>query len=321
MNKFVLILIIALVSCNLDMDQAMFQQFQKFIKKYHKKYNSVNEFLARYEVFKRNVIKSFNEEASYTTGISQFADLTQQEFTKKYLNFNYDAFALANLNTYHIEVSNAAPAAYDWRDKGAVSPVSDQSAYISSTVLVALDNLQSLYYINKGKLLTFSRQMILDCVKNTQMIDNIYQWLKENGIETSSDYPDSGGVGTCKADPSKYIDMAVTGYKKLNSPVDEEEMKEFLYETAPLIVGLNATPLQTYTGGIIDKTSSQCPSSGINHVGVLVGYGHDDATDKDYWTVKNSWGKSWGEDGYFRIKRGSGTCGINTYVLTGTVAF
>ena len=321
MNKVVLILLIALVSCKLDMDQAMFQQFQKFIKKFQKKYNSVNEFLARYEVFKRNVMNLFSEKASYSIGISQFADLTRQEFTKKYLNFNYDAFALANLNPYQIEVSNAAPAAFDWRKKGAVAPVSDQGAQFSSSILVSLDNLQSLYYIKKGKLINFSRQMVLDCVKNTQIIDNIFKWFKENGIETSSDYPDSGGIGTCKADPSKYIDMAVTGLKRLNSPVDEEEMKEFLYETAPLIVGINATPLQTYSGGIIDKSSSQCPSSGINHVGLLVGYGHDDATDKDYWTVKNSWGKSWGEEGYFRIKRGSGTCGINTYVLTGTVSF
>ena len=115
--------------------------------------------------------------------------------------------------------------------------------------------------------------------------------------------------------------MIVTGYKKLNYPADEEEMKEFLYETSPLIVGLNGTPLQTYSGGIIDKTSSECPSSELNHVGILVGYGHDDASGKDYWIVKNSWGEKWGENGYFRIKRGSGTCGINTYVMTGTVSF
>ena len=79
--------------------------------------------------------------------------------------------------------------------------------------------------------------------------------------------------------------------------------------------------MQTYSGGIIDKTSRECPSSGINHVATLVGYGSDSATGKDYWIVKNSWGKSWGENGYFRIKRGSGTCGINTYVMTATVSF
>ena len=69
----------------------------------------------------------------------------------------------------------------------------------------------------------------------------------------------------------------------------------------------------------------------LNH---LVGYGVDNVTDSTeatagtapavepipYWTVKNSWGESWGEDGYFRIVRGAGKCGINTAVTTGVVA-
>ena len=87
----------------------------------------------------------------------------------------------------------------------------------------------------------------------------------------------------------------------------------------PLAVALNANPLQTYTGGILDKTSSQCPISGMNHAVTMVGYGSE--SGKDYWIIKNSWGKSWGEDGYFRIRRGTGCCGINCYITTGLVAF
>ena len=322
MNKLVFILIIALVSCNFDKEQEMFQRFQKFITKYHKKYNSMNEFLARFEVFKRNAMSAIYENEPYIKGITQFSDLTQQEFKKMYLNFNYNAFAFSNVNPYHAKVSNAAPDAFDWRDKGAVGPVGDQEAYTSSTVFVTLDNLQSLYYLKKGNFVTLSQQMIIDCcVYGTQIIDLIFDWIKQHGIESDSDYPYVGKKGECKENPSKYIDMIVTGYKKLNYPADEEEMKEFLYETSPLIVGLNGNPLQTYSGGIIDKTSSECPSSELNHVGILVGYGHDDASGKDYWIVKNSWGEKWGENGYFRIKRGSGTCGINTYVMTGTVSF
>ena len=72
MRKFFIIFIITLVSCNLDMNNAIFQKFQRFIKKYHKKYNSINEYLARFEFFKRNVINSFHENVSYSTGITQF---------------------------------------------------------------------------------------------------------------------------------------------------------------------------------------------------------------------------------------------------------
>ena len=139
-----------------------------------------------------------------------------------------------------------------------------------------------------------------------------------------SDYPYANKKQTCKQDSSKFVDMKVTGYVKLGdgtdtfSPVDEGEMKEFLYQTGPLAVALNATPLQLYTGGIVDYASWLCGTSGINHAVTLVGYGKE---SKDYWIVKNSWGKSWGESGYFRIARGKETCGINYYVTTATVSF
>ena len=56
-------------------------------------------------------------------------------------------------------------------------------------------------------------------------------------------------------------------------------------------------------------------STGTNHAVLAVGYDVDTWGD-EYWIVKNSWGKWWGEDGYFRIKNdGSkkGMCGINQY--------
>jgi C1A family cysteine protease len=53
---------------------------------------------------------------------------------------------------------------------------------------------------------------------------------------------------------------------------------------------------------------------------LLVGYGTDDSTGKDYWIAKNSWGTSWGDEGYVKIQRdtkngGKGTCGINQHVV------
>ena len=107
----------------------------------------------------------------------------------------------------------------------------------------------------------------------------------------------------------------------LAHPVDENEIKEFLYETGPLIAALNAEPLKDYTGGIVDLSSRQCRPSGVNHGVNLVGYGHDPETGKDYWICKMAWGENWGENGYFRIKRGSGTCCINSYIGTATVSF
>ena len=333
MNKFLIILLLTLVACEQDVDAIMFKNFQKFIKKYNKKYNSLKEYIARFHVFKSNVISALQEKQSYSTGITKFSDMTFQEFSKIYLNLKYDAIGAANFNPFKVKPSNAAPVSWDWRDSGCVPSVKDQGSCGACWAFVAGDLLEFLYCRHHKSLVPLSQQMMIDCDTsdsgcNGGLMEYAFAWLKKNGgIMKETDYPYKGYKGTCKSDVSKYIDMTITGYKKLGSsssiysPVDEDEIKEFLYETGILGVAINANPLQTYTGGIVDKTSSQCPSSGINHSVVLVGYGHDTTLNKDYWLLKNSWGKSWGESGYFRLKRGSGVCGVNTYVITPTVSF
>ena len=154
-----------------------------------------------------------------------------------------------------------------------------------------------------------------------------YTWIKKNGIMFDEDYPYTGKKSTCKSDKSKFVDIVITGYFKLGkssntySCVDEDEIKEFLYEMGPLAAALNANPLQTYISGVLDITSANCPLEEINHAVLIVGYGTDSSLGLDYWIVKNSWGKNWGESGYFRIRRGKSTCGINCYVITGKVSF
>ena len=211
MNKFLLVLVIALVACESDLDSLIFQQFQKFIKKYQKKYESINEFLARYEVFRKNVMATFKEEnSSYRTGITQFSDLTRQEFAKIYLNLNYDALAVANFDPTIVKVSNAVPDAYDWRDYGRVSPVKNQGSCGSCWAFATVANLEGLYAANKGVIKTFSEQMLVDCDTsdsgcNGGLMQYSFTWLKKNGgIMYEADYPYVGVKQTCKSDSSKY---------------------------------------------------------------------------------------------------------------------
>jgi hypothetical protein len=67
-----------------------------------------------------------------------------------------------------------------------------------------------------------------------------------------------------------------------------------------------------YKSGVI--TSEKCGTK-VNHAVLLIGYGTDSASKKDYWLLKNSLGTSWGEKGFFKILRTMetgvlGICGI-----------
>ena len=332
MNKALLVLLFALVACEVDYESLVFKHFQKFIKKYNKRYESMNEYLARFNVFRHNLYQTLqNGKQNHRTGITQFSDLTQQEFAKTYLNLEFPATALLNLYPVQAKHSNAAPDAFDWRDKGVVSDVKDQGSCGSCWAFSTVGNLEGLYALEKGVVKTLSEQLLVDCDTsdsgcNGGLMELSFTWLKKNGgIMTDTDYKYTGRKSICKQDKTKFVDMTVTGYVKLGSssstwsPVDEDEIKEFLVETGPLAIALNATPLQTYTGGILDLNKSECNPDGMNHAVTLVGYGTEEGLD--FWIVKNSWGKAWGEKGYFRIARGKGTCGINQYITTATVSF
>lgn len=94
-----------------------------------------------------------------------------------------------------------------------------------------------------------------------------------------------------------------------------------LEQIGPLSVLLDASFLQLYKKGIFDPIF--CSKTELDHAVLMVGYGVDSSEDSNsdtpYWIIKNSWGEKWGEEGYFRIRRGKGTCGINTEVTTSLV--
>jgi len=90
---------------------------------------------------------------------------------------------------------------------------------------------------------------------------------------------------------------------------DEEKMKRVLYKKGPIAAGLNARYLQFHDGGI--HNAPQC-NDDINHAILIVGYGEDNGIP--YWIIKNQWGPSWGDNGFFKLIRGQKRCGIHTYV-------
>ncbi|OWK17182.1 CTSW [Cervus elaphus hippelaphus] len=92
-----------------------------------------------------------------------------------------------------------------------------------------------------------------------------------------------------------------------------------------------------YQKGVIKATPTTCDPTQVDHCVLLVGFGKTKSVEgrqgkvasfgsysrprrsMAYWTLQNSWGTHWGEKGYFRLHRGSNTCGITKFPVTARV--
>lgn len=175
-----------------------------------------------------------------------------------------------------------------------------------------------------------------------------YQYaISRGGVPAESDYPYCAGTGDCYpcmngpvdlcGPPPYYCDreemdvkcktaeikVPVSDWKNIGS--DEKELTSILMETGPLSALLDASQLQYYKSGVWTGSKKGatkvggCGKSYLNHAVLMVGFGVDEETGLEYWRIKNSWAESWGEDGYFRILRNTGECGINTALTTSII--
>ena len=306
-----------------EKESYIFARFQDFLKKENKKYTTIEEYLARFQIFKKNYLKlesfTVTSDKTYSVGINKFADMTPQEFRRNYLNLDVTLMDVLKAKSGHISFNEAAPATWDWRAQGAVGPVKDQGQCGSCWAFSTVGNLEGLNYIKTKTMVLFSEQQLVDCDKgqdqgcNGGLMENAFTYIKTaGGLEKSGDYKYTAKDGKCKFDKTK-SSIQVSGFNFAASQ-DEEVIKSFLYSTGPLSIALNAGTLQFYNGGIIEADANECDPQGIDHGVTMVGYGSENG--QDFWIVKNSWGANWGEEGFFRMARGKGTCGINTYVVS-----
>ena len=118
---------------------------------------------------------------------------------------------------------------------------------------------------------------------------------------SSSPVPASG---TCDFD-SKSVAASISGYNVVSSSRKGEANMAAAIQHGPLSVCVDADVFQTYQSGII---GSGCGTK-VNHCVQATGI-NTDAAGETYWLVRNSWGTSWGEDGYVYVKYGANNCQI-----------
>jgi C1A family cysteine protease len=315
-TTFVLLAIIGIVaSANLGKESNL-EHFLKFVKQHNKEYKSVEEFEARFRIFEEHLLNEENQ-IDVTSKFSPFMDLTKEEFRARMKLQVEDIAALkATTQSYNNSKFISAPDAFDWRDKKVVTAVKDQGQCGSCWAFSAIANVESAYAIKSQNLLSLSEQQLVDCDTvnegcNGGLMQIAFNYIKDNGIEKSDDYPYKAKDGNCKYDAKK-VAVKITGFQDISQ--NEQEIAEALFNIGPLSVAVNANPFQTYQHGILTPTKKNCNPHDLDHGVTLVGYGEENG--KKYWIIKNSWGQGWGEEGYIRLARGIGACGVNTAVST-----
>eukprot|EP00922_Rhytidocystis_sp_ex-Travisia-forbesii_P032851 GHVS01048866.1.p1 GENE.GHVS01048866.1~~GHVS01048866.1.p1 ORF type:complete len:202 (+),score=35.28 GHVS01048866.1:143-748(+) len=92
---------------------------------------------------------------------------------------------------------------------------------------------------------------------------------------------------------------------------DEDGLLNALVHVGPISVAFDvADDFQHYKSGVYSSAACRSGELDVNHAVLAVGYGVDISTGLAYWTIKNSWGVGFGEEGFFRIHRGVNMCGL-----------
>jgi len=302
--------------------------FEKFIKDFEKEYASDEERATRYGVFKENrvYINRMNQEYPETQfDINEFADMSHDEFAGSYLHgfrpeLKQQWGELPHLGTH--QYSGAAlPASVDWNAKGAVTPIKNQGQCGSCWAFSTTGSVEGAWEIATGKLVSLSEQQLVDCSKaegnqgcNGGLMDNGFKYFETAAICTEDSYPYAGKTGTtCKA--TSCTDGIPAGGVKGFKDVAKDDMNALMEAVSigPVSIAIEADKgaFQFYKGGVLTQ---KCGTN-LDHGVLLVGYGSLDG--KDYWKVKNSWGPSWGQEGFILLERGTsspdgaaGECGL-----------
>jgi len=296
-------------------ESIVFKRFIEFTHKFGKVYTSMEQFNAKYEVFKNNLMEVLaNDEFSgeHTMGITKFSDLTKDEFKAQYLTLRTPNSWCRKGDSF-LRSMEPTPNDLDWRTKGGVSPVKDQGSCGSCWAFSTVAYLESQSLIKNKKAVTYSEQQLVDCDHlgdqgcNGGLMQTAMQYIQQNGIESDSTYPYKARGQTCSFDKTKVIATANT--INCYEGVSNTQIQSYLNSVGPLSIAVDASSFQMYDSGVLD-----CRGTGLNHGVLLVGF------TADTWIVKNSWGKNWGEAGFVRVQNKAGhNCAIGAYIVTATL--
>lgn len=295
--------------------------WKEYKLKFGKFYDDEAEELKRYKIWKQHLqhILEHNDNPShsYKKGLNHFHDMTHEEFRKVMGNCYKTPNSTEGsrwLPPSHVEI----PDTVDWRTEGYVTPIKNQGQCGSCWAFSSTGSLEGQTFRKTGTLPSLSEQNLIDCTKsygneacNGGWMDNSFKYVRDNkGIDSEQGYPYyTRDLGYCYYN-AQYNTATDTGYYDITAG-DENALKTAVATVGPISVAIDATrpSFMSYRSGIYIEPTCGNQLSNLDHAVLVVGYGTENGVD--YWLVKNSWGTTWGEQGYIRMARNrNDQCGI-----------
>ncbi|XP_039898109.1 procathepsin L-like isoform X2 [Simochromis diagramma] len=301
-------------------------EFHAWKLKFEKSYDSPSEEAHRKQIWLNNRefvlihnILADQSFKSYRLGMTYFADMENEEYKQL---ISQGCLGSLNVSLPHngsaflrLPEDIDLPDTVDWREKGYVTDVKDQKMCGSCWAFSATGALEGQHFRKTGTLVSLSEQQLVDCSGtygnmgcNGGWMDSAFQYIKASGgIDTEASYPYEAEDWICRYNPAS-VGATCSGYVDV-SKFNEEALKEAVATIGPVSVAIDASRMsfQLYTSGVYDEPG--CSSLELDHGVLAVGYGTENG--HDYWLVKNSWGRGWGQMGYIKMSRNKlNQCGI-----------
>ena len=213
------------------------------------------------------------------------------------------------------------PIYWNWRHKGIIQKIKSQDQGNTCWAFAGISNVESHFALKKGVLYDLSEQEIIDCYGKKDHDRHVYDYIrKKKSVYKQDQYEKYSGVkGKCQKGRGDPVRITRLEYKLLYN-VDEELLKDFIYLYGPVATGIFSGGIQIKVSknkdGIIIPDSEICKND-EDHAVNIIGYGTGEKTGVKYWLVRNSWGDSFEDKGYFKIIRGQKACHITeeiTYI-------
>jgi len=320
MNTFIVLLFVAV--CAFGASEREYKiSFTNWMR-HHKKTYHHEEFMTRYQIYKNNYdyVESNNAQKNgMTLALNQFADLESYEFASLYLgavrvvdyDMEYSEDDVREINGY-------LPESFNWVDQNVVTPIKNQGQCGGCWSFSTTGSTEGCHAIKTGNLVSLSEQNLIDCSGsygnkgcNGGAPAYAMQYIISNeGIDTEASYPYTAEDGpSCQYNPAN---SAANLTAIVNVASGSESDLQSKASVGPVSVAIDAShkSIQLYSSGIYYEPA--CSSTTLDHAVLVVGWGQN-GTGSDYWIVKNSWGTSWGQEGYIWMARNANNnCGIAT---------